>query len=112
MAEKQRHPRGNAPDPQHEDDKQRPTHYGVDGVGGAGGSSGTGGLRTAPAYVGEISGIDAEIESDEIPMPGSTGKAGPTNARQGHTENSMNGKNRGPASETEPSRSLGNGDND
>ncbi|MBC8159811.1 MAG: hypothetical protein H7Z42_01215 [Roseiflexaceae bacterium] len=96
-----------ATDKERDDSKHQPKSGVIDGVGGVGGSSGAGGLRAKAGYVGEISGIDADLDSEEIPMPGSTGKGGPASARQGHSEGGMSGKNRGPDSESEPSRSDG-----
>lgn len=81
----------------------------IDGLGGASGASGASGVRETPGYIGEVSGIDPELDSDEIPMPGSTGRAGPDDARAGHREGGMSGKNRGNSTDTEPSRSGGNG---
>lgn len=107
MSNKERHAEHSATDKEREDTKHQPKGGVIDGVGGMGGSSGAGGARVSPEYVGDVSGIDAEIDTDEIPMPGSTGKGGPSNARAGHTSGGMSGKNRGNSTETEPSHSAG-----
>lgn len=88
----------------HGSTKHKPSGIMIDGIGGAGGASGTGGVEAKLTQIGDISGIDPHLDADEIPAPGSTGKAGPAHGRQGHAEGGMSGKNRGPDSETEPSR--------
>lgn len=109
MSESKRNPENSATDKERDDTKRQPHGGVIDGAGGMGGSSGAGGARVKPDYVGDVSGIDADVDTDEIPMPGSTGKGGPDNARAGHREGGMSGKNRGNSTETEPSRSGGNG---
>lgn len=94
-------------DKERQDTKKQPKGGVIDGIGGMGGSSGAGGLRANPDYVGNVSGIDAEVDSDEIPMPGSTGKGGPAAGRTGHVDQGMSGKNRGSDYETEPTRGSG-----
>lgn len=108
MSDTKNKPEDAAKHKQHEHAKH---HKGgeIDGIGGAGGSSGAGSVEATPDYIGEISGIDADLDTDEIPMPGSTGKAGPDNARAGHREGGMTGKARGNSTDSEPSRSSGNG---
>jgi hypothetical protein len=74
----------------------------VDGIGGAGGSSGTGSVRAKARNVGDISGIDAELGPEDVPVPGSTGK-GVARSRQSN-DGGMPGKTRGDDSETIPNQ--------
>jgi hypothetical protein len=94
-----------ATDKERNDTKKHPHGGYVDGLGGMGGTSGAGGVRGTADYVGDISGIDAEIESDEIPMPGTTRDFGPNSGRNGQmNDGGLTGKTRGSASETVPNQ--------
>jgi hypothetical protein len=74
----------------------------VDGIGGVGGSSGTGGVRAKAREIGDVSGIDAELDPDEVPVPGSAGK-GVARSRQ-LNDSGRPGKTRGDDSETIPNQ--------
>lgn len=78
---------------------------GVDGIAGTGGSSGAGSTRTRVRAVGDVSGIDAELEAESVPVPGSIGK-GKSGARDKQaSDGGLSGKTRGPDDETTPNQS-------
>lgn len=77
---------------------------GIAGIAGTGGSSGTGSARGQARALGDISGIDPEIDEAEIPPAGSIGKGKSAARTRQQSDGGLPGRTRGPDGETVPNQ--------
>jgi hypothetical protein len=89
------------------DRNDKSTESGVDNIAGTGGSSGTGSIRGSVNDLGELSGIDPELEEGDLPPPGTIGKGKGGGRTRQNSDGGMSGRTRGPDGETVPNQQGG-----